>query len=173
MSHPALTYEIEVIKDGKVIKKIEDTSKSFVKNFAIFLRWFIETTNQYTYLTDENNGVATLYPSLLAGHLNSRGGQIGIGNGSTPPSPTDYRLENLIDRKKATVEPLIVESDKCRFSMYADFSFTEDKTIQEFGIFVNYAGIQQVLIVRDVLSEPITLPAGATLRVRYNWIFPI
>lgn len=173
MSQPKLTYELEVIKDGKVIKKIEDTSKSFVRNFADVIRWFIDTTNQYIYITDENNQPTALYPSLLASSLNYRGGHIGIGSGSTPQSPTDYKLESLIDRKRAVVEPLIVESDKCRFSMYADFSFTEDKTIQEFGIFINHGGIRMILMVRDVLSEPITLPAGATLRVRYNWIFPV
>jgi len=170
---PKLTYELEIIKDGKVIKKIEDTSKSFVSNFATLIRWLIQTTNQYLNLKHDGGSVVSISQYSYVMYVNYYGGRIAVGSGSTPPSPTDYKLVNEIERKTAVVENLIIEADKSKFSMYADFSFTEDKTIQEFGIYINPREVYWCLIVRDVLSEPIVLPAGATLRVRYNWIFPI
>jgi len=167
-----LTYELQIIKDGKVINSIKGNSKSFLRNYAELVRVFTTYTPSYAYLYDEDNTLVR-YSGFGLSYYNNKGLRIEIGNGTAPVIPTDYRLSSFLDRKPANYSDLLVESDKCSFEAYSDFTFTTNQTISELGLALGENTGKFILIVRDLLSTPVSLPAGATLRVKYTFVFPV
>jgi len=164
-----LTYELQIIKDGKVINSIKNQSRSFTKHFAFAIESFL--TNGFrskTFTSDWGDNF-----NLNIGNL-SGATYVAIGTGTSPVTPMDTNLTSTI-KVQADPTNTTIETDRCWFELVADFTISTNTSISEIGIFKmhNIYPYRTYLLVRDVLPTPINVPAGATLRVKYTFVFPV
>lgn len=112
-----------------------------------------------------------------------------FGSGSTPPTKSDYTLESPITSGLNITNPsslVWVNNGNGAYSCVSDFIVQNATgnaiTINEIGIFVptganasgsvtNSITLNNVLMERTVLSEPITIPAGEAKLVTYKITF--
>jgi hypothetical protein len=108
---------------------------------------------------------------------------IRVGSGSTPPTANDYNLANPIAHGTGsgqllygatTIESVVVEdSNKTSFRIIRTFSNSSGATVivREIGLSFKWYrpgyGYSYALLARDVLSNEVSVPDGATLTVRY------
>lgn len=181
-------YEIEV-RDakGKLIERKKGNSDSFVENFIQMLYGLMygAASNTQGSVTD-TSGYPQSYPNLTSTsqalmRVRASAGQhnigIQVGSGTTPVSKTDYALESKIGHGTGTgqlsygecsIDAPYEEDGVLKLRIYRNFSNSSGGsiTVNEIGIYVSTpAG--DVMIARDVLTSPTTVPDGATLTVRY------
>jgi len=118
------------------------------------------------------------------------GGSFIVGTGSTPPTLDDYCLESEITNltKVSTTFNIIDANESLGFSVQITKTYvnqtTEDITIGEIGYFKRGAGYAfsnskwqtseskaNVLTFREVLDEPLVVPAGQGATVTLNITF--
>jgi len=111
-----------------------------------------------------------------------------VGKGDMPVTAEDYALDDQIPHGTAsgqldygthTFEDVVVEDKVSKFRISRGFTNLSgaNVTVKEIGIVVwnyfrDYGGVKRnvkVLIVRDVLATPTTIPDGASLNVRYTF----
>jgi hypothetical protein len=187
-----LMLELEVRdKNGKLLEKRSRTCHSFLKNFAWFVYAFFAATNVTR--TNTGGGSATFYGSravTITGEnspmkCNAASADdsfgIQVGSGTTPVSRDDYALATKISHGTAagqlaygtmTIETVNGTPPESQFRIIRTFSnSTADAiTVYEIGLAISnrWADVEtKFLIARDVLSAPVTVPAGATLTIRY------
>lgn len=88
---------------------------------------------------------------------------IQVGQGTTPPSPSDTSLESYYAEKRATVSFLSPSS----LVFSAMFSFTETVTITEAGIFSGEAASSPIMLCRGVFEEK-TVSPGQYLEISWK-----
>ncbi len=189
--------ELEVRdKNGKLIEKRIERSHSFVKNFLAALRTIfflnaiingnmspseeIDTNGnprkQTTGFTHNDWGIFDLVKSL-----GSTKAGIVVGSGTTTPTPNDYKLASPIadgtgagQLQYGTIDSPDISCDGNTCKLIIIRTFTNgsggDVTVTEIGLQAQrYYGSTEymILIARDVLSQSVTVPNGATLTVRY------
>jgi len=103
---------------------------------------------------------------------------IALGNGTTPASPYDYRLENELLKKCLGANNVLVNDTGTRYEIYLRYTFTvtENYTISEAGYelytYVGNAGSRDnfnygyLLVARDTF-DPIQVNAGESISVEY------
>jgi len=186
--------EVAVELDGREVYR--GPSKSFVQNFAITYIAFMTNTTQKVTQTD---GItASIVPSLSAEAVyftpslsfaagdNDDTNGIWVGSGSTPVSPTDYKLESKIPHGTSTgqldYDPQTVTASYGTSTSYVEIvrSFVNrsgaDVIVREVGIVAYHytktqAGVTsqaRELIARDVLPNPILVPNLASLTIKYR-----
>ncbi len=189
-----LVLECEVRdKNGKLISKHQQASKSLLRNFALALRGLMYggATNGSVTLTD-TGGAGRGYPNLMnqasavfsvnAGTGNDNYG-IQVGVGTTGVTRGDYKLENKIPNGSgagqlsygaSTIETPDGTPPDTTFRVIRPFTNNSNAsiTVNEIGlVFYEYQGTSPndvyFMIARDVLSSPQSVPSGATLTVRY------
>lgn len=182
-------YEIEVRdKHGNVIKKLKKKSESLLTNFLQILGRLFGNANQSFYARD---GVAYAptydhgdYASILAPEGNDDYGVL-VGTGTTPVTASDYDLASPITHGTGAGQlqhgAMSYEAPSVSGSVTTwrnSRTFTNgsgaDITVNEIGLAILYYGASPmttfyVLIARDVLATPVTVPDGATLTVRYSF----
>ena len=189
-----LRYEIEVKnREGEVIKRISGESKSLLKNFMIGL-W----AALYSFLTKkgtniiDRDGVSHTFPyvsSTYPKHMvvtapaNNDDYGILVGTGETEVSPDDTDLASPISHGTGagqlsygttTCEEPTVSDSVVSFRILRSFTNNSGAsvTVKEIGIAFLHGhaddGDIYVLMARDVLSSPTTIPDGASLTVRYT-----
>jgi len=185
----SVTLVVRQYRDGKLIKEVVEKKDPFTNNFVQLL-WSLmrsgartsPSVTAYT-MTDVGGTSRTL---LVSGYYNNGGSSyrsdymplygtgnyIWIGNGNTPFSITDYKLWGTSILKAATSAPSeSVLDPKINYTISASFSLSSAMTISEIG----YSRILRVsdwynyefLLMRDVLSTPISALAGDTVTVTY------
>jgi len=186
-------YELEVKdKNGKLLTKQKGVSKSLLANF---MHWFRAKLGNFS---DEpvvdTGGVSR---TILATSLQHSSGfglmnagdddddkGIMVGSGTVSVTPDDYQLASKIshgtttghlDYGPHTFEAVTVSDSvsSCRVSRTFTNLSGASVTVNELGIAIWMRdsadnGIN-VLILRDVLASPISVPDGATLTVRYTF----
>jgi len=96
--------------------------------------------------------------------------KIAIGLDSTPPSGLDYKLnEPYMETDLVAVRVVEETPNYIIIDASGNFSFTEDKTIYEFGLFGRYTG-HDVLMARDVVPDGIPVTGGQVLTITYRFI---
>lgn len=121
------------------------------------------------------NALSTLSTSPTAGL-----GYIVLGNGTTKPTPEDYRLESQITTN-LSCDSVSVSRNTTVKTYTATFSNsgTSDITVTEIGyvsrITYTYSNWETIyddfLMDRTVLETPITIPAGESRTVTYELSF--
>ena len=163
-----LELELEIIitdKNGKVIKKIKRKAKSWLKNFALILKAFLEGSEQDVVDVDGNtvsiSGRFSQYlykdawHSLIVKWMGANAGDdddsygIVVGSGDTPVSPTDNALASKIPHGTGSgqldydshsfTSPSISDS-KVSFNIARSFKNSSggDVTVVEVGIIIHY-----------------------------------
>jgi hypothetical protein len=200
--------EVIVEIDGREIYR--GSSKSFVSNIAMHLLGAFKASGGYgstdaglkasADVTATDGSTKTIWEEWYSPNYSRGGGVqmalnapdnddtygIVVGSGSTPVSPTDYRLASKISNGTGTgqldYEPQTVTSSYSDTSSYFEIarSFINrsggDVIVREVGLIArNYwkdVGVVYVdvkfLIARDVLPNPILIPNLASLTVRYR-----
>jgi len=206
--HPNLVVMLETEirdKNGKLISKHIQPSKSLLKNFAILLRLMMSaysvTGSVYTITTsiiDINNTTKTVAGAFVAGAAN--GGLVPlmvnapagvddcgivVGTGTGVVTRDNIALGSKISHGtnagqlaygSNSVEDVSGTDPESVWRVVRTFSngTSSSITVYEIGMYAknNYGSggsftLVTFCIARDVLSTPQTIPAGATLTVRY------
>jgi hypothetical protein len=93
-----------------------------------------------------------------------------VGSNSTPPSPSDYRLGSKwgasSDLTPSFTNP---SNDEWDATISFTFSASVPQTLAELGVrfYHSYMG-NYLLICRDVLPQPITIPSGGSVTISYT-----
>ena len=186
-------YEVEVRnKQGKLLTKRKGVSKSLLANF---MRWFkakISVTTESVVDTDGTSRTiiygGTISNHGVAGRINAEDDNddygIMVGSGTVAVSPEDYQLASKIahgigtgqlDYGTQTFETVVVSNNTSSFRVSRTFTNLSGASIsvQELGIAMKTYTTDQttisILILRDVLASPVSVPDGATLTVRYTF----
>jgi len=157
--------ELSVKVDGKeVFKKTDDL---LTKWFNRFMTVFISTIKLSLKKLD---GTDVSIPSI-AYYTDFRiFNKIAIGLDNTSPTGSDYNLKNTYMTTTTLSNRVVQETDNyIILDSSANFSFTEDKTIYEFGLIGYGAGIE-FLACRDVVPEGISVSNGQVLTITYRFI---
>jgi len=185
-------------KDGEVVYSKEKKSESFVANFLTLLhstligQWVTvvdingnEVTSGSITASYSVGGVGYSKCATNPGRLllNAPEGDssygIVVGTGETPVSPNDYKLENQIPHGSAdgqlyyyssSVGNVSIKESQIRQTVSRVFENkgSVDVVIKEIGLVAKIHNGSCILIVRDVLSEPVTVPnSGGVVIVDY------
>jgi len=178
-------YAIYPLKNGKPKWK---RSRSFLKNFCIAFKMIIGgstgRTAQYVEsgAKDVNGSNVNIVDSTTASYRSfGRLPQIHVGvkDNPSPPMPDDYKLEQEIAAFSASSTPaegasVTVSGNQSLFDYVAIATFTEDTIVTEIGLstLLLYSANAEtrLMLVRDVLSPPITIPANTPYVIRYRFI---
>lgn len=189
--------KIEVLKDGKVVKTVKKKGNGFLKNFMVILYGLlfenVETVNIIdttgTYYDAWVRYISTNDRFTLS-HVNAPEGNadfgILVGTGTTPPTPTDYNLEAKIEHGTGAgqmyyyatnIVGVSVSDNEISLDVVRDIANQSgaDITVNEVGLATRYhytsegtGYIINVLIIRDVIPDGITVPNGQSLRITYR-----
>jgi len=186
--------ELEVrSKDGKIIHKHEQESKSWLANFLRALRAIMYVDHDDNVETLKNtSGNEKGYPNLRyttsaimsvkAPEGNDSYGIL-VGTGTKVVEPEDFNLDNKITNGSGTgqllygetsVENVGISGNIITLRITRTFSNNSGSSIviREIGLVMTTeyeSGYDYFLIARDVLSEgsEVSVPDGLTLTVRY------
>ena len=171
------TFHIDVCDpSGGVVSRVSGKSDSFLRNFMQLLKGALTKSNQPVE-TVSGETVSTYgfsaYPTTH--DVIDRG--IVIGSGSTAVTADDFALDAEFPTSVFRYSPVVipyprnisvggeaVEIDMMSRS-FVNISDT-DAVINELGIKF-YSGSASVLVLRDVLTDPVTVPAGFVVSVKY------
>lgn len=180
MNQLGAAYTI-VVRDmsGKTYRERVGESDSFVKNFLLLVEAGMRDTAMPVI---DTGGVAR---SCKGFSCNVVGGtsmiptrHIVVGSGTTPVSPDDNALVNQIPETSLAYLPVIFDpvaptiaggyiESKIAQRSFVNLS-TSPITISEIGIVVK-SGSYNVLILRDVLAEPVVVPPGNSIDISYTF----
>jgi len=169
-------------KDGKIKKVVEKDGDLILDNFAYFLRLiFVPIDYQGVYQETELTDVTGEKRTIEAGHdaycwdycaYSVKEFNVETGFGSTPPSNTDYSLENPQGRARAEIYSLEKLSDRIRIVLRGSVSVPSSGTVWEVGLSLRCTdttgGAKRFLLCRDVLSEGLEVVAGEYVTVYYT-----
>jgi hypothetical protein len=192
---PRMYIEWEVKdKDGKLIDKGRKESQTWVANI-IRLIWSLfnattfydRTGNVYAptvaVMRDTGNNTRR-FGTTFATVVGGVGDLIGIvvGSSDTAYDPTQYDLAGKILHGSgagqlfygaSTIEPLTETPPTFQFRIIRSMTnqSSGSVTVKELGLFIRLAdetnNARFYMLARDVLTSPITVPAGSTLTTRY------
>jgi hypothetical protein len=99
---------------------------------------------------------------------------IGYGNGSTPPTRSDFKLGNKLDEGLASIT---VNESLGVITLSTSFTVSSDTTIYEVGLeweatVSSYDVCGRVLLDRTVFPDGIFVGAGQTVTFVYRFVFP-
>jgi hypothetical protein len=157
--------ELSVKVDGKeVFKKTDDL---LTKWFNRFMTLFISHIKLSVKRLD---GTDIPFPDNVYWTTFKIFNKIAIGLDSTTPSGSDYNLKQTYMTTSSLSNRVVEETDNyIILDSSGNFSFTEDKTIYEFGLIGLYYG-QDFLACRDVVPEGISVSNGQVLTITYRFI---
>jgi hypothetical protein len=93
-----------------------------------------------------------------------------VGSGTAPPSETDYRLQNKWgDSGEIPITVTNPSPEEWVLTATKTFSTVYERVLAEVGVkWVDSIYNAHYLICRDVLPEPITIPAGGSVTITYT-----
>jgi hypothetical protein len=127
-------------------------------------------------LVDENGVTATYgvyyweYLLTRLGSYNRSGIAIIVGSDNTPPNENDYKLgKKWGDSGEIPITISNPSPNEWELSASATFTPSNPQTLGELGIkWYGESLYKWFLLARDVLLQPITVPAGASVTISYT-----
>jgi len=195
---------VEVVvtdRDGRIIKRVavnedafnyvlEKTRESFDMATAWFLRIMRAIFSPATIGSNLNETFTdTSGVSRMQGFKTNMGSStnnffntsscnnrlwIGYGSSDTPPTRTDYKLNNKLGEGIAGIT---ADETQGTLTISASFTMSEDTTIYEVGLewegcVYGIGTCGRVLLDRTVFPNGITVLNGQTITIVYRFIFP-
>lgn len=189
-------YEIEVRdKAGRLLRRASGTAESFLSRFIEWLlTGFVSTPYSFKDRSNTDREVYTHIPATsgvdvefinmdVKAPADNVDYGILVGYGTASPTPSDYDLASPAPNSELKAyETSLEEYGVSGNETYATFKRVfenvsgADKTINELGLAAKYyrkvgtdeRGPWYFLLIRDVLSTGQTVPAGASVTVRYK-----
>lgn len=161
----------------------KDTNGDIIESFYWYYRY--NTTTDIEHL--QYSKIPTVAYPNYSQKVGTNGVHLVIGSGNTPVTENDYQIENEITAGiKLTVDPTAscrLENDGIAWDYVYYFKNTSNDTltIKEVGLVGGlsyYKGYRDtpykpVLITREVLEEPIVVPAGGYFTIQTGLKFSI
>lgn len=189
---PRLEYEITVRDEsGKVIRKIRSAARSFVTNFMMII--YSVLTGYEIYVTNTEGSDVTIpygftdVDNFLDGSAATAGEGddsygIVVGSGTKSVTSADYNLESKISHGDGDGMLHYYETNvggvyDTEMEVTRDFknNGSTDVTISEVGLIVRFVykkggspGEDMVMIARDLIDPPVTVPPGGVATVKYT-----
>ena len=169
--------EVELIvydKDKNVLQHIKKPMDSFTQNMK---RWICDSLNSEGSVgwSVVDTGGASRSLSGFTVYLNAPTGDdnygIQVGSSDIAFDPAQYSLGSKIPNTQIGYQGMTVYQDlNTQRTWQRAFVNTSggDITVKEIGIAVKASGVY-ILVARDVLSTPVTVPNYGTLVVRYTF----
>jgi len=159
-------------RNGTLLSEQVKKGDPFTKNFAMLIYSLVDLSGSRSVSLVDVGGVSRSCPYGTTGtsYPAGTGTSIGIGTNTVAFSVNDYALSNSI---WSTVSNPTVSrvGNKANITVSASFSLSVGMTIGEVGLksaFYNSDGYtREFLLLRDVLSTPISAAAGDTVTVTY------
>jgi len=189
-----IRVEAKVIdKNGKIIKYHKQRSHSFVSNFLNLLGTQFYNPEGgsnilYNIITTSNSSDSCVgIMAINVSNGNSSYGMV-IGTGTATPTPNDYQLEMQINNGTSSNQMVYgahsfvpssnsvnVSGSTSSFQIIRTFTNSSGSaiTVSEVGIITQIlnksdTNYDNILIVHDLLSSPISVPNGSTLTITYT-----
>jgi hypothetical protein len=130
---------------------------------------------------DVNLYTASEYSAGSVWRFGGRDPRIHVGNPSSPSSPTpnDFKLQQEVGNFSASPSPaegsgVTVSGNQSLFDYSATVTFDSDVTVTEIGL-SSYEQIAnkseaRLMLIRDVVSPAVTIPANTPYVIRYRII---
>jgi len=172
----SVTLVVRQYRNGNLIKEVVDRKDPFTNNFVqILYATMYNRGDQKTYTMKDISGTSrSLYISYSGTYnpLFATGNYIYIGDGTASFSINDYKLSGTNILKATSSTPSeSTANPKINYTISASFSLSSAMTISEIGysrILRDSGGsYYEFLLMRDVLSTPISALAGDTVTVTY------
>lgn len=185
-------------KSGKVIKRVRGRAKSFVRWFLQYIHGMWGTPPQnyvsitFTDGTSDDVPCGYISSSDYLKYWTCKGEEaedmkgIVVGTGTTAPSPGDTKLESQVPHGEGDNQlyhyaqdmgSMSVSGNEVSFTMSRNFENRGSVSIDiaEIGLYALFDYLKggseyfkTALMIRDVLPSVTTVPAGATLTVKYT-----
>lgn len=164
-------FELKVISaDGKIKETLPLQDNLILNNF--YSVWENLSTNS---IKLEDGSYAKVQD---LGKGNTRILSVVFGIGDTPPSKSDFKLENEVIKSNIQIRPIIgrkLTQEKgdiysSLFTYKEDFPVTVRTTIKELGLYISsnsYSGIGS-LLTRSVLDKPVSVNDGDIIQLTYH-----
>ena len=176
------TFHIDVCDpSGGVVSRVSGKSDSFLRNFMQLLKGALTGLNQPV-VAVSGETVSTYGFSAYPTTYDETDRGIVIGSGSAAVTADDFALDAEFPTSVFRYSPVIVPYPRnisvggeaveidMMYRSFANISDT-DAVINELGIKF-YSGSAPVLVLRDVLTDPVTVPAGFVVSVKYVFNTP-
>jgi hypothetical protein len=161
-------------KEGRLLREICKDGDLVVLNWLKFASAFgLVCYNTSSLSLVREDGSTKTYPVNIW-HLvfyNPSGMKIAVGSDSTPPSLSDYKLGNKWgDSGSISYSVSQISDTEWQLSIANTFSTSQERVLNELGLFYEEGPNtgKWYLLCRDVLPEPITIPAGASVTITYT-----
>ena len=169
--------KLTVIRNGQVVDVREDYKDPILKNFYVFVyNYFLGgraagRTMRYV----DTSGTARTYVDTEYGTANPHYIGVAIGNGTTPVSPTDYKLASWYASSLSPYEMFGDNSTHGWINYTAEFYIDTNINISEAGLFLYSVDAYQfggetsvsVYITRDIIYPSVQLQVDDYLIVTY------
>jgi hypothetical protein len=170
---------------GRIVKRGKQPIKSWVKQWIQVL--YAEFSNANTTFLDTSGISRTINAAYFRADAGAGVTTHGIvvGSSDTPVTRDDYKLGSQIAHGSGTgqlmygamsIDPPVAYSTGYLTRLMRVFTNNSggDVTVKEVGVVILYSGnLYYFLIIRDVLSTPVTIPNGYSWTVRYNFYFVV
>jgi hypothetical protein len=168
---------------GRVVKRGRQPVKSWVKQWMIALYSnFLYSSQTATDITGASRTGNIFFVAVNAPAGNASYGIV-VGTSDTPVTRDDYKLGSQIAHGNATgqltygavsVDAPVTYSTGYLIRVVRVFTNngSGDVTVKEIGVYF-YNQAYYFCMIRDVLSTPVTIPAGYSWTVRYNFYFVV
>lgn len=163
-------YLLRAITDNVRIPMGNESEKTLANGMT-----FIDGTTDTIYVTTQTSRYSTVNWALRV-NLTMR-----VGTGTTDPVGTDYSLENdVTDYVADKVVTLNVAEVSNRLVTTMTISgrstYSDNIVISEVGVtkniitkYINYFPTKEVLLVRELLEDPITIAPGQGFSITFVW----
>jgi len=170
-------------RDGKVLKRIEKQGDALTLNFAKLLAMILVGTEElntknYANFIEYGGSSETLiigYSGYNFCYEECYEGYIEIGTGTSPPKPTDYKLENLVKREYVKTINIIYGDNYIEVAISGSITVNTEMDINEIGLTIraqnNSGYLRYFLLARDVLPSPVHVTTGQTVTITYIFRF--
>jgi len=174
-----VTLVVEQYRQGKLINRIIEEKDPFNQNFVNLLAGLFTNcggVQKSITMTDTGGTARSFY--LMGGassgtyyDLYATGNSILIGSGTTSFSLSNYALATQVASAASSSPAESVVGNSINITISASFSISSAVTISEVGYARNLndngGTTRTILLMRDVLSTPISAAAGDTVTVNY------
>jgi hypothetical protein len=170
---------------GRIVKRGRQPIKSWVKQWLqVLYVEFAEISISILDTSGTSRSVTSSFFRADAGAGVSSHGIV-VGSSDTPVTRDDYKLGSQIAHGNGTGQLMYGAMSWDTPTAYgtgylirAIRVFTNnsggDVTVKEIGVIISYSSsLYYFLIIRDVLSTPVTIPNGYSWTVRYNFYFVV
>jgi hypothetical protein len=172
-----LTAEWDILvrnKDGRIVKHLTKDADLVLLNWKKLASFFslpCYNTEWESLISEAGESVSSAINDWHYSFWRYPGMKIVVGSNTTPPSENDYKLGSKWGDSGTVNHTITKLSDnEWQVELSASFSPSVQRTLGELGVLTQQgtATFRWFMWCRDVLPEPIIIPAGGSVTISYT-----